>query len=168
MKKKKCCRCGRLLPLSAFGKNKASGDGLTYACKKCMCISTKKWRDKNPEKAKASVKKQRGKKVYRSAKSRKKRAERNRVHNWERWYGLTEQGYYAMLEKQKGVCAICGKPETHKGPLGKGPRNLSVDHDHKTGKVRGLLCAGCNVAIGLFGEDFKVLKNVLKYLKERR
>jgi hypothetical protein len=57
-------------------------------------------------------------------------------------YGITPEYYRALLLAQNGVCALCGEPETQtlKGTL----ISLSVDHDHKTGKVRGLLCIRCN------------------------
>lgn len=67
-------------------------------------------------------------------------------------YGLSEVEYAAMLGDQGGVCAACGSPE--EWPLPRKPgtvRPLSVDHDHETGKVRGLLCARCNIAIGFHG-----------------
>jgi len=56
-------------------------------------------------------------------------------------YGLTVQQYEEMLKSQNGLCACCGQPP----PTG---RRLCVDHDHKTGKIRGLLCDGCNVTTG--------------------
>ena len=59
-----------------------------------------------------------------------------RAINLRHRYGITEDQYAAMLTKQKGVCLICGRP-----PLN---RRLSVDHDHRTGRVRGLLCYTCN------------------------
>lgn len=59
-------------------------------------------------------------------------------------YGITRDEYNAMLEVQDGRCAICGKE-------GGGSRGnmLDVDHDHETGKVRGLLCRACNTALGI-------------------
>jgi len=69
------------------------------------------------------------------------------VRSRKRKYGLSEKQYAAMLSAQNGVCFLCGKPETartKKGVL----RSLHVDHDHETGKVRGLLCLKCNHALG--------------------
>ena len=60
--------------------------------------------------------------------------------------GLSVDDYMAMLESQGGVCAICKLPD----PQG---IRLSVDHDHVTERVRGLLCRNCNVALGLFKDD---------------
>jgi hypothetical protein len=67
-------------------------------------------------------------------------------------YGLTLQAYERMLAVQGGVCAICGNPPGTNGGPGIGP-SLSVDHDHATGRIRGLLCHHCNVAIGYLRED---------------
>lgn len=62
-------------------------------------------------------------------------------------YGLTEEEFLVLLQKQNGVCAICGRPERRK-IRGRVTR-LSVDHCHKTGRVRGLLCAHCNSKLSL-------------------
>lgn len=68
----------------------------------------------------------------------------------EREYGLSADEYLAMLEAQDGRCAICrGEPHTQNGRQAR----LSVDHDHVTGKPRGLVCHNCNRAIGLLGDD---------------
>ena len=77
-------------------------------------------------------------------------------------YGITLDEYYGMLEKQGSVCAICSKPETRitKGTLCR----LSIDHDHETGKVRGLLCSACNTAIGQFNDDPSLVRKGLDYL----
>lgn len=73
-------------------------------------------------------------------------------------YGITIDGYRLLNEKQKGLCAICGNPNKNK-------RILSVDHSHKTGLIRGLLCQPCNMAIGLLKEDTSIIEKVLNYLK---
>ncbi len=83
--------------------------------------------------------------------------------NMKNWYGISLDEYNNLLEKQKGLCAICGKPERAKrnGIL----KRLAVDHDHKTGKVRKLLCTSCNTAIGKVNEDISILTNMIEYLK---
>ena len=85
-----------------------------------------------------------------------------------RKYGMTEDDYQRMFKKQKGVCAICKKQEyTRVASFVKGNKNiqrLSVDHDHKTGKVRGLLCFSCNRALGYFKDSKEMLKDAIVYL----
>jgi hypothetical protein len=76
-------------------------------------------------------------------------------------YGITVDDWYRMLEQQRNRCAICGKPETH-------PKRtyLSIDHDHLTGKVRGLLCYYCNTGLGNFKDDILSLESAISYLQE--
>lgn len=73
-------------------------------------------------------------------------------------YGITPNEYDELLESQNGVCAICLQ-ECKSG------RRLAVDHDHKTGAVRGLLCGSCNRAIGNLQDDPEVLQRALDYLR---
>ncbi len=73
-------------------------------------------------------------------------------------FKITLAEYEQMLEQQNNGCAICGhKCKTY--------GNLSVDHCHKTGKIRGLLCTNCNRAIGLFSDNVDFLKNAIRYLQ---
>lgn len=79
-----------------------------------------------------------------------------------RTYGISEAEYWRLHDCQNGLCAICQKPETatRKGTL----RLLCVDHEHKTGKVRGLLCNRCNRTIGYMGENPGLLRAAAVYL----
>lgn len=72
---------------------------------------------------------------------------------------MTPEQFDAMLVAQDGVCAICQRTCA----MG---RSLSVDHDHQTGMVRGLLCAGCNVALGRFEDDVERLEAAIRYLRQ--
>ena len=72
-------------------------------------------------------------------------------------YGVTTELYEELKAAQNGVCAICGS----EGWLN---RELAVDHDHTTGEVRGLLCGGCNVALGLFKDSPAALIAAIAYL----
>ena len=65
-----------------------------------------------------------------------------------------------LFDKQTGCCTICGK---HQAEL---KRTMAIDHDHKTGKIRGLLCGQCNFLIGNAYEDINILKNAIKYLQK--
>ncbi len=68
-----------------------------------------------------------------------------------------------MRKKQKDKCAICGNNETMKHARGT-VNQLAVDHDHVTGKIRGLLCQRCNRALGLLRDDIAVLLSAAAYL----
>jgi hypothetical protein len=76
-----------------------------------------------------------------------------------RKYGITKEQFYDLLSKQGDCCAICGSSE----PVGSSSQ-WKVDHDHVTGKVRGLLCNTCNVGLGMFRDDSELLKTASKYL----
>ena len=80
-----------------------------------------------------------------------------------RKFGLKPEDYDAMLEAQKGVCAICGREETATW-RGK-TRELCVDHCHTTGRVRGLLCNRCNHSIGGLGDNAEGVRRALAYLE---
>jgi hypothetical protein len=78
-------------------------------------------------------------------------------------YGISSQNYEKMHAEQNGLCAICEQPETTVID-GKQIR-LAVDHCHKTGEVRRLLCAKCNRLIGLANESFEILEKAAKYMR---
>lgn len=79
-------------------------------------------------------------------------------------YGLTYEEYVEILAKQGGTCAVCKQPERELG-RGGALKAMSVDHCHKTGRVRGLLCSHCNKRLGVL-EDSEWLENALEYLCE--
>ena len=84
-----------------------------------------------------------------------------RLNQRMRRFGITAQDYKNMIEKQDYKCAICGSE------IGDSLGNrLYVDHNHKTGKVRGLLCSECNFGIGKFKDNISILKKAVKYLEE--
>ena len=78
-------------------------------------------------------------------------------------FDLSLDEYSKMLEAQDGKCAICNHPETHRrnGKL----KALAVDHSHKTGAIRGLLCSDCNTGIGKLKDDPEVLRSAIRYLE---
>lgn len=80
-----------------------------------------------------------------------------RKHALLRLYGLTPEDVERMKREQGGRCLIC-----------KGKAKLHVDHDHDSGKVRGLLCGPCNRALGMFRDNPKVLRRAVRYLKEHQ
>lgn len=77
--------------------------------------------------------------------------------------GVSRDEYLAVLHGQLGACEICGQKESDvKG----GVRGLHLDHDHKTGKRRGILCARCNQCIGRFKEDTVLMQNAITYINK--
>ena len=140
MKKKRCPVHG-LLPVSSFRKNKSRTDGLAGCCKQC----SKGWDDPYNQKRRGTEKGKQQNSYYVF------------LHNLERLYGMTKEQYDALLRAQGGRCAICHKPLD-------GPRRPSIDHNHETGEVRGLLCSACNRGLGAFQDDKKILKAALTYL----
>lgn len=81
-------------------------------------------------------------------------------------HGLTSERYDQMFTDQRGLCAMCGQVETRKGPADSRVSLLCVDHDHISGRVRGLLCFQCNTAIGLLDDDIERLKEAITYLSQ--
>jgi hypothetical protein len=80
---------------------------------------------------------------------------RQLISHRRRLYGLNEEEYNNMILSQNNLCAICNKPSD---------KTLHIDHDHVTGRVRGLLCSNCNLGIGLLEEDLIVLNRAIEYL----
>jgi len=70
-----------------------------------------------------------------------------------------------MLTAQGEGCAICGRKLGHKKGRSGLPSRLVIDHEHKTGKIRGLLCSRCNSGIGIFEEKIELLEAAIKYLE---
>lgn len=99
--------------------------------------------------------------VYRRAQQKQRKYARKyylRDH-----YGITEEDYASMLEAQNGVCAICKRPERRRSS-GDEVKNLAVDHDHETGRVRALLCHDCNVVLGYVEDSPERLDAMRSYL----
>lgn len=101
-------------------------------------IESKRWRDADPERAK----------------------ERNRRTNYRTKYGMELEDVVALHASQGCKCAICGQETTLGGKL-----NAKVDHCHKTGKVRGILCHSCNIGIGFLADDISRMQKAIEYLK---
>lgn len=144
-----CKKCGTSRPLGRFGINKhGNPDG---TCKDCL-NAKKRERYAN------------------DADFRKRTLDVQKM--WK--YGLSRERFDEMLRVQGGGCAVCGASE----PGGKG--EWHIDHDHSccplpangSGRtcgqcVRGLLCTGCNVGLGAFGDDIDRMAAAIDYLKRR-
>lgn len=90
---------------------------------------------------------------------KEKRAEYRYFYEILRKYKMTKQQYEDLLSAQKNVCEICKKTN-------KENRRLAVDHCHKNGNVRGLLCRECNTALGLVNDDIETLQAMINYLSK--
>lgn len=98
--------------------------------------ASRKWAAKNPEKQKRAMR------------------------NWhlKKKYGISLEQFEFMLRQQGFACAVCGSGDTGSG------LDWNVDHCHATGKVRGLLCTGCNTGLGGFRDNAKIMKAAIKYV----
>jgi Recombination endonuclease VII len=151
---KKCKKCEQEKDSSSFPKDLKMKDGLNSWCKCCR----------------KEYKKQPNQKMLARAAKRKHRNENyehyrkiERIREYKNKYGITLEIYDEMRELQNYCCAICGNHEDS-GKFGK----LFVDHDHKTGKIRQLLCDKCNVGLGSFKDSPDFLKNAIEYLIRHR
>ena len=89
-----------------------------------------------------------------------------RKYTLRKAFGITVEEYDAILVEQGGACAICGFKPTYAGGYTHG-KNLAVDHDHATGRIRGLLCDLCNRAMGQFKDNADVLRKAIAYLERK-
>jgi hypothetical protein len=123
-------------------------------CRPCWAAYMKEYNKNNPEKVKLRNKKYKvlNKDKYKSS-SLKTR------------YNIDLEEYQQLLIKQNYSCAICNNPETTKDNRTTQIRMLAVDHCHKTGVVRGLLCQKCNQALGLLGDNMNIFLNAIAYLE---
>lgn len=126
-----------------------------------------KYRNKKILAAKAYVQKNKKRTMEYQKDYRKKHATDRKAYDAERvklksrlkqTYGITIEDWEGMFSSQEGRCAICGKHQSEVGKV------FSVDHDHETGKVRGLLCHLCNMGLGSFQDDAELLENAMAYL----
>lgn len=121
---KKCNKCGEEKELSMFYKDKINKDGHSGKCKPCKNANTLEWREKNRDKYNEDHR------AYAKKHSR-------RIH-FQRSYGITPEQYNEMFAAQDHKCWICSKVK------GKKKRPFAMDHCHKTGKTRGIICYSCN------------------------
>lgn len=117
----------------------------------------RRWRSRPENKAKVNV--------YMKARYAALTLEEKREEFEYRWrlslkkrFGMTPDDYMRMLDRQNGVCGICGRTN--------GQKKLCVDHCHATGRVRGLLCTKCNKGLGIFDDDVTRIVRAAEYLKE--
>lgn len=160
---KSCRICGELKPLEEFYRMAGMKDGYRNECKRCNLNQkaarykanpepdrqrVRQWAVDNPERVKAREAE------YRAS---GRKAISNRKSHLKRKFGITPEEYDVLLDRQGGGCAICGRPPTP-------GISLHVDHDHLTGRIRGLLCFQCNNALGDFEDSHERLQLALNYL----
>ncbi|WP_113701922.1 endonuclease VII domain-containing protein [Nonomuraea lactucae] len=141
---KLCPGCEQVKPLTAFGIRRGRGGQRIPRCRDCMNAAKRAWYQRNREVV-ADYQRKYEKRTGRRASLKK--------------YGLRPQDFDALVEAQNGVCAACNEPQAQHASY------LDVDHCHKTGRVRGLLCRRCNKTIGLAKEDPLLLLGLAAYLR---
>lgn len=122
-----------------FNKQPGGKYGLKSKCRDCVREALYDWRNRHPD---------RFRKV-------------GWAYELRKLYGITVEDYEEMLDAQGGVCAICGG--NNEGHLRKNLK-LAVDHNHETGRVRGLLCDKCNRGIGLL-KNQENIESAMLYLR---
>lgn len=136
-----CSKCGEEKSATAFNKLCVSKTGRDTRCKVC----TRKYHSS----------------LYRKSEEHRKRTiKRSCIRNRQALYGISQEQFEARLIAQDGKCAVCMIPldGSRKTLVG------SVDHNHKTGQIRGILCSQCNTALGLLKEDLKIFQRAISYL----
>ena len=131
--------------------------GSRYKCKYCNAIRCRKWENKNRSHVnarrrkwyKANIKEEREKRILQK-------------------YGLSATEYYLMYEEQGHSCAICKKSGKPSSLSDKPFSALAVDHCHKTGVIRKLLCFNCNTMLGQAKDNIDILRKAVKYLEEHQ
>ena len=157
-----CKKCKIEKQKNEFYRDKSRKSGYSYVCKSCKNKYISEYSKKNPQIRKEIYRRHKEKYPFANKERRKKYYLKNKDgavfdYTLRKEYGISLEKYNEMIILQNNLCAICCKPESRK-------KRLSVDHCHKTGKVRGLLCDKCNNGIARFNEDIQVLKNAIKYL----
>ena len=184
---KKCTGCKEEKPIHEFVKDKHVKSGYDSRCKKCILKYNREWNKKNETHRKSQQKQYREehKEYLRERRKKYYRKNRERIrHNQTVYtinnivrlrddrrkrqlsikYNLSDEEYSKMFSEQGGICAICGNPETanRNGIV----KQLTVDHNHITRQIRGLLCQKCNSAIGYLGEDIEIFRNAISYIEK--
>jgi recombination endonuclease VII len=135
-----CYVCKLEKPRDNFGRRN-KGKYYRSSCRPCDALKTREYHLAHPER-------------------RTLEQEANRKTILKIQHSLTQADYEAMLDRQRGMCAICGATT----PRMAGRQFFMIDHDHATGKIRGLLCSPCNLGLGSFGDRVDWLVSAAAYL----
>ena len=124
--------------------------------------TSKKWREEHPGYSKQQYRKnpEKARKLSRQyRKNNPEQVKESQRKNHLKKYNLSHEDWLKMWESQDGRCAICGEPFARQS-------DACVDHNHETGEIRGLLCMQCNVGLGSFNDNPKLIIKILKYLRK--
>lgn len=171
---KTCSKCNELKPLTEYTKDSRNKDGRINVCNTCRRAAVKQARQENPERFRQYDKNRyNSRKEWREQYVLKNREQinankrewakknREKIQNTDRKrrYGVTKSVYKQTLVEQNNNCTICIK----KLDLNK-PRAVHTDHNHATGKFRGILCHNCNHILGHAKENIEILKLAIEYI----
>lgn len=148
-----CKNCEQWKDLSDFPSNKNTHWKIEYTCKACTNEKAASKPSRASEQRKMEYTKQDRNELFRAERSKRLKK-----------YGIDTGEYELLLDKQGGVCAICLNLESRTHHRTGKIFSLTVDHDHQTGTVRGLLCTKCNRALGALGDTQEMISRVLMYL----
>lgn len=151
-----CTACKNVLDDSMFYKRSDLPNKYHCKCKKCSVEYNNKQRKKTALKYYSAVRKH-----YYSNRDKMKK------YYLSKRYNISIEKYDSMYDTQCGKCAICGKDILHISSLKNVKESAAVDHCHKTGEVRGLLCKNCNTGLGMFCDSVENLKNAIIYLQKQ-
>lgn len=144
---KTCTGCSQEKPLERYGKHRGSRDGLAWECKDC-------------DNARRKEHNKLAKLADHEGFNRRSRAATQR---WR--YRLSQEEYDRLRAIER--CEVCDRTAVEVGFKGASGESLHIDHDHLTGKVRGVLCKACNSALGYLQDDPVRMQRLIEYLKER-
>lgn len=142
---KVCTRCKQALPLSDFWISDKARGYRASACKPCTKARLRERYAAKPEARAAALANSR-----KQALAKPRTAEQSRRYNLKTMYGIAHGHYDTMLAAQGGRCALCGSADCGRTAGKWSAGHFMVDHDHATGRVRGLLCHKCNVRVGAY------------------
>lgn len=159
---KTCTKCGHTKPEFDFSPGTK---GLKSWCKRCCANDQKERNKRNPEQKSIRDKEYRSKNRQRlNFKDRERYysdKEKFRERNLMSYHGITQETYGDMFEIQNGVCSICGLTATESSHF---REHLSVDHNHQSMAIRGLLCNRCNLAVGYLKDSVVLALKAACYL----
>ena len=152
MELSKCTRCGETKSIALFSKDSRRKQGHGIWCKDCVTSYRKQHYLDNKSKINAQSK------AYHESHKEETSARGKRRRFTQ--YGLTKEDFVSLLETQNYKCAVCEDGLSLEG------KSTHIDHNHKTGEVRGILCPSCNLGIGKLKDNPDILDAAAAYLRK--